>query len=125
MSRGLLDQQSTTESAVDTLTTSVQTPTFIHLSTTSATLKHLPKGARAQASILLARLIREILNDAGKIQSWQRLLGFASVCFASPKRGGRARNLTTAVIQQMQKYETGVLSNGTTVQAKRIFKKRC
>ena len=34
--------------------------------------------------------------------------GFPSACLAKPSRGGKSRNLTTQLINQVQQYEVGV-----------------
>ena len=84
------------------------TPTLSHPpSQSSQTLKRIPKGARAQASSLLTRLIRDVLSNVNDLRPWVRLLNFSHSCFACPARGGRSRNLTTLVIRQIAAFDEG------------------
>ena len=99
----------TDDTFVDIFDTSVAGPsiTFCHPEISTPILKRIPKGARIQASNLLCRLLREILNNPYNLPAWNRLFGFASGCFSRPKRGGRSSNLTTLVLRQVQKFESG------------------
>ena len=51
-------------------------------------MKHIPKVSRVQASILLRRLILDIVSDVSQPLAWDKLLHFAQVCLARPSRGG-------------------------------------
>src|SRR6476469_2964496 len=70
-------------------------------------LNRIPKGARNQAANVLTRLIRCVLIDTNDLLAWERLLGFPSGGLVCPNRGGRSRNLTTLVVQQIQRYDSG------------------
>ena len=68
-------------------------------------LKRIPKGARLAAANLLQKLISDVLLHPSSSFSWSRLLGFSTSCLVKPKRGGKSRNLTTSVVNQIRQYE--------------------
>jgi len=67
-------------------------------------LKRIPKGARPVAANLLQKLIRDVLLHSSSSASWSKF-GFPSARLAKPNRGGKSRNLTTLVINQITQYE--------------------
>jgi len=71
-------------------------------------LKRIPKGARTAAGNLLQKLIRDVLQCPSSTTNWSKLLGFSSSCLVKPIRGGKSRNLTTAIVKQMRQYELGI-----------------
>ena len=78
-----------------------------HPARNSSLLKRIPKHARIAASSLLLKLINDVLQHPESTACWSRLLGFALGCLSKPSRGGKSRNLTTAIIKQIQQYESG------------------
>jgi hypothetical protein len=70
-------------------------------------LKRIPKNARVHVGNLLQKLINDVLQHPSSLVSWSRLLGFPSACLTKPCRGGKSRNLTTAIINQVHNYSTG------------------
>ncbi len=56
----------------------------------------------------MQKLIRDVMQRPSSTISWSRLLGFSSSCFVKPSRGGKSRNLTTAIVKQVRQYELGV-----------------
>ena len=68
-------------------------------------LKRIPKGARAVAAHLLHKLIHDVLLHSSSSSSWSKLLGFPSACLSKPNRGGKSRNLTTLVTNQIIQYD--------------------
>jgi len=77
-------------------------------------LKRIPKGARQLAAKLLKELLDSVLSDSNNLVAWDRLLGFAQICLASPKRGGKSHNLTNEVKKKIIAYQSGALSNSNT-----------
>ena len=100
-------------------TTNIHSIVVSHPSISHPLIKRLPRGARVRASVVLTRLIGNVVRDQDQTQSWVRLLGFASVCLARPDRGGKSRNLTTLVTRQIDEYE-----RGTSVQRKDVTNPR-
>ena len=78
-----------------------------HPARNSSLLKRILKHARIAASSLLLKLINDVLQHPESTACWSRLLGFALGCLSKPSRGGKSRNLTTAIIKQIQQYESG------------------
>ena len=70
------------------------------------TLKRIPRGARDAAADQLARTIDAVLNTPNDRGVWEALFAFATCCLNQPsERGGKSRNLTTAVTKQIQKFK--------------------
>ena len=65
-----------------------------------ATLTRIPKGARDKAASELNRRLRAVISSPTSLTSWESLLNFAS-CLSQPARGGIHRNLTTAIVKQL------------------------
>jgi len=76
-------------------------------------LKRIPKGARPAAANLLQKLINDVLRHSSSsssplsLSSRSRLLGYSTSCLVKPARGGKSRNLTTSVVNQLRQYELG------------------
>ena len=77
---------------------------------TGKVLKRIPRGARDAAAEQFARTIDKVLNTPEDRGSWRALFAFATCCFSQPsERGGKSRNLTTAVSKQIQRFnEVGI-----------------
>jgi len=72
-------------------------------------LKRIPKGARPAVGSLLQKLIQDVMQRPSSTTSWSRLIGFSSSCLVKPSRGGKSRNLTTAIVKQVRQYELGTV----------------
>ena len=68
-------------------------------------LKHLPRGARPDASRVLQRLLREVVRDPNDVNLWRTLFNFAPSCFSRPGHGGKSRNLTSLVKRQIESFD--------------------
>jgi len=77
-------------------------------------LQRIPKNARVHVGNLALKLINDIIQHPTSITCWSRLLDFPSACLAKPSRGGKSRNLTTKIINQVQQYEAGVVKSPST-----------
>ena len=73
-------------------------------------LKRIPRGARDAAADQLARTLDSVLNTPEDRGAWAALFAFPACCLGQPaERGGKNRNLTTAVVNQVQRFrEVGV-----------------
>jgi hypothetical protein len=71
-------------------------------------LQRIPKNARVHVGNLALKLINDVIQHPSSATCWSRLLGFPSACLAKPSRGGKSRNLTTAIINQVQQYQAGI-----------------
>ena len=78
-------------------------------------LKRIPKNARVHVGNLLLKLVNDILQHPSSITSWSRLIGFPYACLVKPQHGGKSRNLTSAIIKQVQQYEAGTELNPAVV----------
>lgn len=76
-------------------------------------LKRIPKNARVHVGNIVQKLIENVIHHPTSITCWSRLLGFPSACLSKPSRGGKSRNLTTSIINQVHQYEAGVENNVT------------
>ena len=64
------------------------------------TIKHIPKPARAACASNLEGILKKIASNPSEPSSWHLLLSFAQNILRAPKRGGRKRNLATAIIMR-------------------------
>ena len=73
-------------------------------------LKRILRGARDAAAEQLARTLDVVLNTPEDRGAWAALFAFPACCLGQPaERGGKNRNLTTAVVKQVQRFrEVGV-----------------
>jgi len=71
----------------------------------SQILKRIPKGARPAAANLLQKLIIDVLHHPSTTSRWSKHTNFAASCLVKPSRGGKSRNLTTAIVKQIRQYE--------------------
>lgn len=62
-----------------------------------ATVDHVPRGARHECSVSLAKCLRRVLDDPSCSDHWATLLAFAPSVLVKPTRGGQAGNLTKLV----------------------------
>ncbi len=83
----------------------------IELTKRLVTLKRIPKGARGEAAKALLQSITSVLRDPSSKPAWLNLFDFAPSCFVKPGRGGKSRNLTTKIIQQIRAYEHGEITH--------------
>ena len=64
------------------------------------TIKHIPKPARAACASNLEGILRKIASNPSEPSSWHLLLSFAQNILRAPNRGGRKRNLASAIIKR-------------------------
>jgi len=72
--------------------------------------KRIPiKSVRVHVGNLVVKLINDVISHRTSVTCWSRLyIGFPSACLAKPSRGGKSRNPTSQIINQVQQYEAGV-----------------
>ena len=97
-------------SASQANSTQVQNDVLVHPARVSI-LKRIPKGARPAVGFLLQKLIRAVMQHSSSTTNWSKLLGFPSSCLVKPSRGGKSRNLTTAIVKQVRLYELGIVAD--------------
>ena len=68
-------------------------------------LKRILRGARVAASKQLELLLRDVSKNLDNSALWERLFSFAPVCFVRPGRGGKSRNLTRLVKNQILNFD--------------------
>jgi hypothetical protein len=61
---------------------------------------------RPVASLVLQRLVQNVLREPNNPTHWNLLLNFAPACFSRPGRGGKSRNLTTLVKRQIEAFDS-------------------
>ena len=69
----------------------------------SATMDHIPSGARASCSSRVAGLLTAVSGE-GSSESWVNLLAFAPAVLAKPVRGGKGHNITKLVKTRVTNY---------------------
>ena len=74
---------------------------LVHVNHPGKILRRIPRGARSQAADRLTSTIQRILDEPLTPKPWQDLMDFASACFSQPTRGGKRRNLTKVILQQI------------------------
>jgi len=71
-------------------------------------LKRIPRGARDASAAELQRLLQAVERAPDERPAWIRLFAFAGSCLRQPSdRGGKLRNLTTAVINNIKAFSAG------------------
>src|SRR5271163_4262023 len=71
-------------------------------------LKRIPRGARDAASEAYAKALNSVLQDPEDRGAWSTVFSFPACCLRQPtERGGKRRNLTTGVQQQIKNYNEG------------------
>jgi len=88
--------------------TSLNSDAIQHPVRSGPILKRIPKNARVQVGNLVGKLINDVISLPTSVACWSRLPGFPSACLAKPNRGGKSKNLTTQISNQVQQYEAGV-----------------
>ena len=79
--------------------------TFMHPTHSRGIIKRIPKGSRFATASLPSKLLRKVSDDPDDICSWQKLFNFAPACLIKPTRGGRSRNLTSLINNQVRIYD--------------------
>ena len=80
-------------------------PLLNHPPRTPPIFKLIPRGARVAAWKQLESLLRDVTKDPDNPALWERLFSFAPICLVRPGRGGKSRNLTTLVKNQILKFD--------------------
>jgi len=68
-------------------------------------MDHIPKGALAECSNCLARLIGKITAQPLQLESWYDLFAFAPVILAKAPRGGKRANITKLVKSRVAEFK--------------------
>ena len=83
-------------------------PDFSPISTNIKILKRIPRGARDSASESYAKKLNDALQKPDDREAWASVFTFPSYCLRQPTdRGGRRRNLTTEIKQQISGCDEG------------------
>ena len=81
-------------------------------------LKRIPKASRSHAAKLFTTLVNAVVSE-NSLQSWNRLLQFASRCLVSPGRAGKNhKSLATVVNKQLREFESNTSPPDTKSEAK-------
>ena len=71
-----------------------------------ATLRRIPQGARQRASQAFATRLRALLSSPDDLGRWRDALQFGE-CLSQPARGGKRYNLTTQIVNQIDRAVKG------------------
>ena len=101
--------------------TATSSPDFSPISTNSKILKRIPRGARDFASESYAKKLNAALQKPDDREAWTSVFTFPSCCLRQPTdRGGRRKNLTTEIKQQISDCDEGKnIASQTSSSAKR------
>jgi hypothetical protein len=110
---------STTSAAHEANHTQSNNDSIQHPVRSGPILQRIPKNARIHVGNLVLQLINDVIRHPTSATCWSRLLGFPSACLAKPSRGGKSRNLTTMIINQVQQYEAGLEQSSSTPSTRR------
>jgi hypothetical protein len=84
-------------------------------------LKRIPRGARDAVANEFSRTLNTLMDKPSDQESWSSLFSFAADFLCQPnERGGRRRNLTTAVLNGIRTFDDK--SRGLTVSSEKIQK---
>jgi len=66
-------------------------------------LKRIPKACRSLASSVFELCLRDVIDAPVDLNSWSRLLGFAS-CLCRPSRKGKRYNMSSQILASLSAY---------------------
>ena len=82
-------------------------PSPIWSPTYSTVIKDIPKSARPFCASHLAALLRKVVSNPDSTPKWLDLFNWGHAVLHTPKRGGKRRNLATAIKHRIASYSVG------------------